>query len=215
MRLNQLVCTGPGESYPGGSITTFVGDNKVSVARYRLSSVLMMSHYRPSSGECSEKTRWVKHANETMDSSFIDLQFSFSSDPASSDNQVSRQDLGYPGQVIWTHEVTAYLDGDQSEIADEDDMILSIYRDDSRVNFQLIVSCAFKLLIMNAILHKKVRKYLWISWMINDNDPWLILCRLSHLSSLQNWSTWARLVRLIVTNYSRFHNSSRDFYDFL
>ena len=31
MRLNQLVCTGPGESYPRGSITTFVGDNKVSV----------------------------------------------------------------------------------------------------------------------------------------------------------------------------------------
>ena len=69
--------------------------------------------------------------------------------------------------------------GDQSEIADEMKMILPIYRDDTRVNFQLIVSCAFKLLIMNAILHKKVRKYLWISWMINDNDPWLILCRLS------------------------------------
>ena len=83
--------------------------------------------------------------------------------------------------------------GDQSEIADEMKMILPIYRDDTRVNFQLIVSCAFKLLIMNAILHKKVRKYLWISWMINDNDPWLILCRLSHLSSLQNWSTWAHL----------------------
>ena len=147
--------------------------------------------------------------------SFIDLQFSFDSDPASSDNQVSRQDLGYPGQVIWTHEVRCESCCDQSEIADQMKMILSIYRDDTRVNFQLIVSCAFKLLIMNAILHKKVRKYLWISWMINDNDPWLILCRLSHLSSLQNWSTWARLVRLIVTNYSRFQNSSRDFYDFL
>ena len=34
MRLNQLVCTGPGESYPGGSITTFVGDNKVRLASY-------------------------------------------------------------------------------------------------------------------------------------------------------------------------------------
>ena len=30
MRLNQLVCTGAGDSYPGGAITTFVGDNKVS-----------------------------------------------------------------------------------------------------------------------------------------------------------------------------------------
>ena len=35
----------------------------------------------------------------------MDLQFSFDSDPTSSDNEVSRQDLGYPGQVIWTHEV--------------------------------------------------------------------------------------------------------------
>jgi len=33
MRLNQLVCTGPGESYPGGSITTFVGDNKALLRR--------------------------------------------------------------------------------------------------------------------------------------------------------------------------------------
>ena len=77
MRLNQLVCTGPGQSYPGGSITTFVGDNKVSVARYRLSLVLMMSHYRPSSGECSEKTRWVKHGNETMDGVLHSLIYNF------------------------------------------------------------------------------------------------------------------------------------------
>ena len=34
MRLNQLVCNGRGESYPGGSITTFVGDNKVSAASH-------------------------------------------------------------------------------------------------------------------------------------------------------------------------------------
>ena len=47
----------------------------------------------------------------------------FNSDAASSDNQDPCQDLGYPGQVIWTHEVTAYLDGDQSEIAYEDDTV--------------------------------------------------------------------------------------------
>ena len=83
--------------------------------------------------------------NECKERILMNKNILFNSGAASSDNQVPCQDLGYPGQVIWTHEVTAYLDGDQSEIADEDDMILSIYRDDSRVNFQLIVRCAFKL----------------------------------------------------------------------
>lgn len=54
-------------------------------------------------GENQVGETW-KWDNERMES-IMDLQFSFDSDPASSDNEVSRQDLGYPGQVIWTHEV--------------------------------------------------------------------------------------------------------------
>ena len=54
-------------------------------------------------GENQVGETW-KWDNERMES-IMDLQFSFDSDPASSDNEVSCQDLGYPGQVIRTHEV--------------------------------------------------------------------------------------------------------------
>ena len=72
--------------------------------------------------------------------------------------------------------------GDQSEIADQMKMILSIYRDDTRVNFQLIVSCAFKLLIMNAILHKKSEKIFMD--ILNDKWQWSLVDFVPPLSSL-------------------------------
>ena len=44
--------------------------------------------------------------NECKERVLLNKNILFNSDAASSDNQDPCQDLGYPGQVIWTHEVT-------------------------------------------------------------------------------------------------------------
>ena len=44
--------------------------------------------------------------NECKERVLLIKNILFNLDAASSDNQDPCQDLGYPGQVIWTHEVT-------------------------------------------------------------------------------------------------------------